>query len=620
VVVSLALLGVAAATIGALLLASGGDGDDGHRLAAQRFLAAWSTGDVDGMQGLVTDPGIDVAAELEAVAGGLRATGQQYELVSIEDDDGAMTASFAAEIEVGGVGLWTYDGSMPLIETDDGWRVEWSPAVVHPLLRVGDALRRWVEWPARAPILGADGLPLVDARPSIIIGIEPRRMADRAEVESTLAAELEVHPETVAAALEAPGVQPDHFVPIVEVPREVYDQHRDVVHPVPGLVFRESTLRGTGRPGGMAHHLLGFTGEITAEQLEELGEPYQAGDLVGLGGLEERFERELAGRPSGEIRVVGTEGETLAVLHRVEGTDPEPLRTTLDGRVQQAAEQALESVDRPAALVVVDASGQVRAVVSRPLGEGFNRAIAGRYPPGSTFKVVTADALLTAGLAPGDPVECPPEAVVGGRRFRNFEGEAAGLISFADAFAASCNTAFIGAATRLARDDLQAAAERFGFNAGYTLGLTTSGGSFPPPENEVETAAATLGQGRVTASPLHMATVAAAVMSGNWTPPVVLPDPGPPPAAGSVTPNRADLDAFMRGVVSRGSGTAAQVPGRTLAGKTGTAEYGEGDPPPTHAWFIGYGDGLALAVLVEDGGVGGRVAAPLAARFFSLLG
>ena len=130
-------------------------------------------------------------------------------------------------------------------------------------------------------------------------------------------------------------------------------------------------------------------------------------------------------------------------------------------------------------------------------------------------------------------------------------------------------------------------------------------------------AAAMIGQDRITATPLAMAGVAAAVADGRWRRPrLVASDRA---QAGPALPGRevATLRTLMREVVTRGSGTAlASVPGEA-AGKTGTAEFGGGDPPETHAWSIAYRGDLALAVLVERGRSGGSVAAPLAAKFFA---
>jgi cell division protein FtsI/penicillin-binding protein 2 len=141
----------------------------------------------------------------------------------------------------------------------------------------------------------------------------------------------------------------------------------------------------------------------------------------------------------------------------------------------------------------------------------------------------------------------------------------------------------------------------------------------PPGKDAVERAAAMIGQHEILASPLSMALVAATVADGRWRAPRLLPSD--PRAAGPALPGseRDTLRSLMRLVVTEGSGTAlADIPGE-VRGKSGTAEFGGGDPPPTHAWFIAFRGDLAVAVLVERGRSGGSVAAPLAARFFSAL-
>jgi cell division protein FtsI/penicillin-binding protein 2 len=209
---------------------------------------------------------------------------------------------------------------------------------------------------------------------------------------------------------------------------------------------------------------------------------------------------------------------------------------------------------------------------------------------------------------------------VNGRTFQNFEGEAEPALSFEHAFAISCNTAFIGLAQKLPADALAAAARTFGFGTALDLGLAARAGSFPDPRDETERAAAAIGQGRVTASPVVMAEVAGTVAAGQWHAPALVLDPARPSTATTPPLETAVVTALrtaMTEVVRTGTGTAAAVPGQPVAGKTGTAEYGNDTPPRTHAWFIGFRGDLAFAVLVEGGGVGGRVAAPIARTFLA---
>jgi cell division protein FtsI/penicillin-binding protein 2 len=259
-------------------------------------------------------------------------------------------------------------------------------------------------------------------------------------------------------------------------------------------------------------------------------------------------------------------------------------------------------------------------VANRPADSAYDRALEGRYPPGSTFKIVTTAALLRDGLQPDEVVDCPRTITVGGRSFKNFEGSAAGAVPFAQDFAQSCNTAFVSLTERLPADALGQAGRDFGLGEKLELGMPAAEAQVPPGRDLVARAAAMIGQDRILASPLGVAGMVATVAEGRWRAPRLLAgDPersGPRLDAGELD----TLRALTRTVITEGTGTAlASIPG-DVHGKSGTAEYGGGDPPPTHAWFVAYRDDVAVAVLVENGRSGGSVAAPLAARFFEALG
>jgi cell division protein FtsI/penicillin-binding protein 2 len=173
----------------------------------------------------------------------------------------------------------------------------------------------------------------------------------------------------------------------------------------------------------------------------------------------------------------------------------------------------------------------------------------------------------------------------------------------------------------LPADALADAAPAFGLGVIADLGVPAFWGSVPSVPDAVERAAAAIGQGRVLASPLAMAGVAATVATGQARTPVLLPDvaAAAPPAAAPPPLDPAvaqTLRLLMHEVVQTGSGTALKgLPGGPVGAKTGTAEYGSDAPPRTHAWVIGFRDDVAFAVLVEDGGSGGRAAGPVAAAF-----
>lgn len=582
---------------------------------AHAYLEAWARAELDSQRRVLAEVPADFDAQHARWRQGLGVVASRFELLGLESQgEGVAEVAFRGVHTLRGLGDWEVESRLRLVRHEGRWRLRWSTEVFHPEARPGDAFGRLRAWGPRAALLDAEGEPLTVQGEVISIGVQSGRVRDRAAVAAALQAQVGLEPARVLAVLESVGAQqPDRFLPLIDLRPERYQQVRPALAPVPGIFFRKKTARLTPAEG-FAAHTLGRVGEVTAEALAALGVPYQPGDVVGLSGLERALERTLAGRPSGEVRLLRRSGEAV-VLHRFDGEEGTPVRTTLRRDVQAAAEAALEGITRPAALVAVDvASGEVRAIASRPLGEALHRAMTGRYPPGSTFKVVTAEAALASGVRPESRVSCPAEVTAGPRRFRNFEGEVLGDTTLRQSFALSCNTTFILLADRLGGGALGAAARRFGFDVTYSVGLPSPGASFPAPTDAADLAAAAIGQGRVLATPLHMASVAAAAGTGVWRAPRLLVDMDEGPDAELVQGTSGALRELLRAVVTEGSGkSAAGVAG--LMGKTGTAEFGRAVPPETHAWFIGLYQGLGFAVFVEGGGVGGRVAVPIAARF-----
>lgn len=313
-----------------------------------------------------------------------------------------------------------------------------------------------------------------------------------------------------------------------------------------------------------------------------------------------------------EIQNPGAPAQRLKVFA---GDKTAPVRTTLDRRAQAAADQAVGSA--PAALVAIRPStGEVLAVADRL--PDAKSAFHHMYPPGSTFKVVVAAALLRGGMTPRGPVDCPQVTVAGQRTIHNHDGLALGRVPLSDAFAESCNTTFAALGVAAGARRLTEAATAFGFNGHFDPGTPAYAGDFLQPGNVNELAEDSIGQGRVQASPLAMAVVAAAVADGAYRPPRMVParllrQKAAEPLSSTVA---AGLRSMMREVTARGTAAHAGLPADT-AGKTGTAEYDAGGR--SHAWFIGYRGDLAFAVLVYGGGDGGRVAAPVAARFLAVI-
>ncbi|MCW2880300.1 MAG: penicillin-binding protein transpeptidase [Sphaerisporangium sp.] len=375
-----------------------------------------------------------------------------------------------------------------------------------------------------------------------------------------------------------------------------------------------------GGVGGSVQQLTGYLDKATPKDVAKLGSSYKPGDVVGRGGLQETFQKKLAGVPTTEIVVVDGSKKAVKTVKSIEGSPGTAVRTSLDPRAQKAAVEAVRTLDKPSSLVAIRPStGEILAVVNNR--GGFNRALDGRYPPGSTFKTVTAAGLLAEGLTPGQNVSCPAKATIGGLPIRNSDHESFGSLTFLDSYAHSCNTTFAPlAAQYLAGGKLYDIASKMGFNQPLTIGVPATKGSMPKPTSDADLAAEAFGQGRITASPLVMASVAAAVADGTWRPPTLVPElkqkAQPQQLPGSVA---SDLRTMMAAVVTKGTAKGAGLPKGT-SGKTGTAEFGTGPKLDSHAWFIGFRGDVAFAVVVEAGGMGGEVAAPAAADFLRGLG
>ncbi|WP_278235918.1 penicillin-binding protein 2 [Isoptericola sp. AK164] len=350
------------------------------------------------------------------------------------------------------------------------------------------------------------------------------------------------------------------------------------------------------------------------------------------------------------------------------GTDPQgsAVELTVDPAAQQAAWDALGD-QRGAVVALEPSTGRILALVSKPTFDPNDlathstkdandaylelsnaedkplnsRATAEIYPPGSTFKLVTAAAALESGDYTADTVVDAPDTYTPpgtDRSINNYGGtscSSSGEQSLADALRISCNTAFAELGVTLGDEALQEQAEAFGFGSGMTVPFGTAASVFPaPPIDPAFVAQSAIGQWDVAATPLQIAMVSAAIANdGEVMEPYsvdrvrdqnldVVSETRSNSLGRAVSTDTADqLTDMMVGVVEGGSGTAAQISGVSVAGKTGTAQTTTDAPP--HTWFTGFAPAddpqVAVAVFVENGGsigtseaTGGQVSAPIA--------
>ena len=374
--------------------------------------------------------------------------------------------------------------------------------------------------------------------------------------------------------------------------------------------------------GALAGATIGHLEPVRAVDSGDAAE--RAGGLIGASGLEGVFERSLRGTPASVLGVTDAKDRRLEVLGRIDGGPTHPLKTTLDVKVQRAAEGAYGGTTG-GAVVVEPSSGDLLAVVSSSpidpndyLGvadaEPFNRALSGLYPPGSAMKVVTASAALdTKVITPRTKVTGPGEY----KGVRNFESGVFGAIPFSEAVKFSVNTAFAQVAEDLGPKPLTNYARRFGFNRPPPASVAAATSSFPFPEDLYSLMWGSIGQAQVLATPLEMATVAATVANkGVRMEPRIALNEAPDGRRVVSRGTARTMTKLMTGVVEGGTGVGAQISGVQVAGKTGTAEVDIEGVRMNHAWFICFAPArapkVAVAVVSELGGVGGEVAAPLA--------
>ncbi len=405
----------------------------------------------------------------------------------------------------------------------------------------------------------------------------------------------------------------------------------------------------------VAAHVLGYVGRDRPAVTNEAYH-YYVSDMRGKAGMEVACDTILAGEPGGQlIRVdaAGYKHDTWDGRPPVAGRD---VILTLDVRIQERAERLLAG-HRAAAVVLDPRTGEVLALVSLPsfdpnqlspsppreLWEAithdpakplFNRAVTGRYPPGSTFKPVVAVAALERGIAPGTVFTCPGYFELGPMRLHCWFEPGHGPLPLRTAIEQSCNPYFCHLGLAVGYPQLQATARSLGFGARSGIALPGESIGLLPDDawkrralhdgwRSGDTANVSIGQGALLVTPLQMAVYAAALANGGtvWKPRLILaPQPDirvPARRLGWSATTLETVRGGMHDVVENPSGTGkrARVPGLVMGGKTGTAEFGPAGRRRKHTWMIAFAPfdapTVAVAMVVEDGISGGLTVAPL---------
>lgn len=616
-------LTVVAVLLASFLAACSSDQSDKVDAAAKAFLDAWASGRFDVAAAATDAPG-GPADWLPAVQKQLDGAKVRLDLGEGSTDDEKATRDVDVSWTLPGVAKpWSYGTKLNLVKQDDAWKVHWDTTVVHPELSPVNKLVSERTLPERAPILDGAGQPIFTKQAVVTVGIEPGKATDLNALAATLAGVLAAEKITPAEIVaDARKAKPTDFVPVVTLRQARYLEVKAQIHSLPGTVFQQAERLLPDTPT-FGQPLLGRVGEATAEVIKETGGAYAAGDQLGTSGMQRTFNKQLTGEPSVTVNLTDQTGKPVKKLFSTGGKPGEALRTTIDRGAQKAAEAALAGVPQQAAIVAIKPSTGEILAAANSASVDFNIALEGKYPPGSTFKIITTTAALQSGVAPTSTVACPGELTAGGKKFINADRFDLGVVPLRTAFARSCNTSMIALGAKLPPDGLTKAAAQYGIGAGWQLGVASYSGAVPPPADATAAAAHAIGQGKVLVSPFSMALAAATVQRGSVPEPVLIAgrpataQTAPAPISPAVI---GPLREFCRAVVTDGTAKAALggSPG-PVAGKTGTAEYGDATPPRSHSWFAGYRGDLAFAVFVFDGASSGKVAAPVAAQFLAQL-
>ena len=619
---------------------SGPPADD----VVSRLVAGLASFDVSGV-GFVQEAS-DAQEELSVVTKGLGSLRPKVEAGAVTYQGDRLSVPLHYRYEVGS-GEWAYDTQAAAVLSGGSWLIEWSPAIVHPEVTAASRLRLTRTAAPRAPINGSDGLALMESTPVTRVGIDKANL-DKSKWDSSarqLAAVMQIDVGAYAARVSASGEKAFVVAATVrrgELPAAVSD--------VPGIYLSDTTAI-LGPTPTFASGLLGVTGDATAEAIEKGKGAVVEGDVVGLTGLQQRQDERLRGKPGYSVELVarpaaspstkpsgggtaasgsasprasasGASGPTASsvplprTLFEVAPVQGEPLQLTLNRELQFKAEAVLASQPVVASLVVMNKDGSILAAANSPTSGANPYATTGRYPPGSTFKIITTLALLRKGLTPSSSLNCTPTYTVGGRSFPNYEGyPQLGSVPLSSAFAYSCNTAFMRAGEQLSNADLASAAASLGFGVDYNPGFASFYGSVPAVDNSIAKGAGMIGQGQVEASPMAMAGVVASLVGGKTVVPWLIKGATPAPTAEPLTSQEAStLRGLMGGVVS--FGTAHALRGVVDGAKTGTAQFGAEAPYKKHAWLVAWKGDVIVAAFVYEGQSGSATAGPIVSAFF----
>ena len=551
---------------------------NGPQAAAEEFFAALAVGDTSAAAQLSDRPEAARAALNEAWAG-LQARGLDAQVLSTKyaEDTGTVTYRYTWQLPKDRT--WTYDGQLNMARDEGQWEVRWSATGVHPRLGENQTLALRADEPRRASVNERGGTDVLVPGYRYHFALDARAAGG----------ELMSSARAIVAAL--------HRFDDTLDPQRLAEQASSTRNPFSLITLRQSDHDAVS---GAIGALPGVV--ITPQPAIVPTDDDFAPALINQ--VKKAVADDLDGAPGWRVVTVNQNGVDVDVVNEVPGQPAPSVTISLDRSVQDAAQHAVDTTGKQAMIVVIKPStGEILAVAQNAAADQEGPiATMGLYPPGSTFKIVTAGAAIERDMAtPNTLLGCPGKLDIGHRTVPNYGGFDLGTVPMSRAFASSCNTTFAELASRMPPRGLTQAAAQYGIGPDYNIeGIDTISGSVPPTVNLTERTEDGFGQGKVLVSPFGMALAAATVAAGRTPVPHLIEGRETEitgerePVAASVVNS---LRPMMRLVVTNGTATALEGAG-DVRGKTGEAEFMGG----SHSWFTGYRGDMAFSALIVGGG------------------
>jgi cell division protein FtsI/penicillin-binding protein 2 len=551
---------------------------DGPGPAAEQFFTALTGGNTTSAAQL-TDKPEDARNALNASWAGLQANHLDAVILSTRyaEDTGAVNYRYTWHLPKSRT--WTYDGQLNMIRNEGHWEVRWSATALHPRLGDHQTLQLRADPPRRASVNEVGGTDV------LVPGNLYHYELDAARAGQDLM-------PTVQAVVDTLRPFDDTLDP-----QRLAEEASSSNGPLNLITLRKDDNDKVAPAIGQ------LPGVVVTPQADLLPTDDHFAPAI-INEVKKAVINDLDGEAGWRVLSMNQNGAEADILDEVAPSAAPSVSITLDRTVQNAAQMAVNGQGRKAMMVVIRPStGEILAVAQNAAADADGPvATNGLYPPGSTFKIITAGAAIDRDMAsPNTLLGCPGTIDIGQRTIPNYDNFDLGTVPMSKAFADSCNTTFAELASRMPPTALTVAASQYGIGPDYQIdGISTISGSVPPTVNLAERTEDGFGQGKVLVSPFGMALAAATVAAGKTpVPQLIVGKPtGVTGDRPQISPVMLDgLRSMMRLVVTNGTAKGIASEG-DVRGKTGEAEFEGG----SHAWFAGYRGDMAFAALIVGGG------------------